>query len=87
MAPDLIEAMTRGQRAGGLPGIGLNVDDCQKTFEELTAKGVEFPQPPSARPYGVEAVCRDNSGNWLVLVENTGAVAGDAEVTAHGATN
>src|SRR6476620_5088261 len=21
------------------------------------------------RPYGVEALCRDNSGNWLVLVE------------------
>jgi hypothetical protein len=30
---------------------------------------VEFPQPPSDRPYGVEAVMRDNSGNWLVLVE------------------
>ncbi|MDQ6727918.1 MAG: VOC family protein, partial [Actinomycetota bacterium] len=24
----------------------------------------------SDRPYGVEAVMRDNSGNWLVLVEN-----------------
>ena len=22
-----------------------------------------------ARPYGVEALIRDNSGNWLVLVE------------------
>ena len=31
--------------------------------------GVEFLQPPSARPYGTEAVCRDNSGNWVVLVE------------------
>jgi hypothetical protein len=26
-------------------------------------------QEPSDRPYGVEAVMRDNSGNWLVLVE------------------
>ena len=26
-------------------------------------------QEPSERPYGVEAVCRDNSGNWMVLVE------------------
>jgi predicted enzyme related to lactoylglutathione lyase len=50
-------------------GLGLNVDDCQKTYEELSARGVEFLQPPSERPYGVEAVCRDNSGNWLVLVE------------------
>ncbi|PZS15086.1 MAG: glyoxalase [Pseudonocardiales bacterium] len=78
--PDLIEAMKRGQSAGGLLGIGLNVDDCQKTFEELTAKGVEFPQPPSTRPYGVEAVCRDNSGNWLILLElakEPGAQDGD----------
>ncbi|MCU1392896.1 MAG: glyoxalase [Ilumatobacteraceae bacterium] len=27
-------------------------------------------QPPSDRPYGVEAVLRDNSGNWLVIVED-----------------
>ena len=50
-------------------GIGLNVDDCRKTYEELVAKGVEFIQEPSERPYGVEALCRDNSGNWMVLVE------------------
>ena len=43
----------------------------QATFEELSAKGVEFIQPPSQRPYGTEALCRDNSGNWLVLVEPT----------------
>ena len=41
----------------------------KKTYEDLSAKGVEFPQPPSDRRYGVEAVMRDNSGNWLVLVE------------------
>jgi predicted enzyme related to lactoylglutathione lyase len=61
--------MQRALDGGGLPGLGMNVDDCQKTFEELSAKGVEFIQPPSARPYGTEALCRDNSGNWLVLVQ------------------
>jgi hypothetical protein len=30
---------------------------------------VEFLQEPSERPYGIEAVMRDDSGNWLVLVE------------------
>jgi hypothetical protein len=49
--------------------LGLRTDDCQKAYEELVAKGVEFTQTPSERPYGVEAVMRDNSGNWLVLVE------------------
>ena len=48
--------MTRAQAEGGLPGVGLNVDDCRKTFEDLTAKGVEFLQEPSERPYGVEAL-------------------------------
>ena len=66
---DLVEAMKRAQGQGGLNGLGLTVDDCEKTYAELQAKGVEFLQPPSARPYGTEAVCRDNSGNWLVLVE------------------
>ena len=50
-------------------GLGLRVDDCRKTYEELAAKGVTFLQEPADRPYGVEAVMRDNSGNWLVLVE------------------
>lgn len=54
---------------GQMGGLGLRVDDCRKTFEELTAKGVTFLQEPAERPYGVEAVMRDNSGNWLVLVE------------------
>ena len=68
--PDhLIEAMRRAQAEGGLPGVGLNVDDCRATYEDLVAKGVEFIQEPQDRPYGVEALMRDNSGNWLVLVE------------------
>ena len=59
----------RAQDEGGLPGIGLNVDDCRATYKALRAKGVEFLQEPEERPYGVEALMRDNSGNWMVLVE------------------
>ena len=69
IAPAMVEAIARAQDEGGMPAVGLNVDDCQRTYEQLSAKGVEFLQPPSKRPYGTEAVCRDNSGNWLVLVE------------------
>ena len=54
---------------GQMGGLGLRVDDCQKTYDELVAKGVDFVQPPADRPYGVEAVMRDCVGNWLVLVE------------------
>ncbi len=69
LSDDLIAAMTRAQAEGGLPGVGLSVDDCRKTFEDLRAKGVEFLQEPEERPYGVEALLRDNSGNWMVIVE------------------
>ena len=69
LSDDLIAAMKRAQAEGGLPGVGLNVDDCHKTYSELAAKGVEFIQEPQDRPYGVEALIRDNSGNWIVLVE------------------
>jgi catechol 2,3-dioxygenase-like lactoylglutathione lyase family enzyme len=55
---------------GSLGAVGLATDDCRKTHEELTAKGVVFIQEPADRPYGVEAILRDNSGNWLVLVEH-----------------
>ena len=68
-SPEMVEAMKRSQDDGGLHGLGMHVDDCQKTYEELSAKGVEFLQKPEERPYGVEALCRDNSGNWVVLVE------------------
>jgi catechol 2,3-dioxygenase-like lactoylglutathione lyase family enzyme len=63
-------AFVRGElEKGQMGGIGLTVDDCRKTYEEFSAKGVTFLQEPSDRPYGVEAVMRDNTGNWLVIVE------------------
>ena len=63
------DAVKRMMAKGTLHGFGIATDDCHKTFAELVAKGVEYIQEPSDRPYGVEAVLRDNSGNWLVLVE------------------
>ena len=67
--PEMADAINRSLDEGGMNGLGLAVDDCRRTFEELSAKGVVFLQEPAERPYGVEAVCRDNSGNWMVLVE------------------
>ena len=69
--PEMAQAVERSLAKGRMGGFGLRTDDCQKTYEELSAQGIEFVQPPSQRPYGVEAVMRDNSGNWLVLVEPT----------------
>ncbi|MFG1925502.1 VOC family protein [Cryptosporangium sp. NPDC048952] len=69
-SPDMVAAINRALDEGGMHGLGMNVDDCRKTFEDLSAKGVEFIQEPEERPYGIEAVARDNSGNWMVLVEH-----------------
>jgi catechol 2,3-dioxygenase-like lactoylglutathione lyase family enzyme len=66
---EMAQAVKRALSNGSMGGFGLSTDDCEKTYEQLSAQGVEFPQPPARRPYGVEAVMRDNSGNWLVLVE------------------
>jgi catechol 2,3-dioxygenase-like lactoylglutathione lyase family enzyme len=63
------EAIRRALANGTMGGFGMSTDDCRKTYEELLAKGVTFIQDPADRPYGVEAILRDNSGNWLVLVE------------------
>jgi len=66
---DAAEFIRRQLGKGQMGGLGLRVDDCRATHQELSAKGVEFLQVPADRPYGVEAVMRDNTGNWLVLVE------------------
>src|SRR5690242_17533540 len=77
--PDAAD-FVRGQlEKGAMGGLGLSVDDCHKTYAELSAKGVTFLQEPADRPYGVEAVMRDNTGNWLVLVESKDFTAQDFE--------
>ncbi|HEX2357442.1 MAG TPA: VOC family protein, partial [Micromonosporaceae bacterium] len=69
MDAEAADFLRRQLQKGQMGGVGLQVDDCRKTHAELVAKGVEFVQEPAERPYGVEAVMRDVSGNWLVLVE------------------
>lgn len=55
----------------GLMGAGVfNTEDCRATYEELKRKGVEFISPPQERPYGVEALFKDNSGNWFSLTQH-----------------
>jgi catechol 2,3-dioxygenase-like lactoylglutathione lyase family enzyme len=63
-------AQLRAIMAKGVLGAGaFHTDDCQKTYEELKAKGVQFMSEPAERPYGIETVFRDNSGNWFSLTQ------------------
>ena len=68
-SPEAADFIRRQLEKGEMHGLGLQVDDCRKTYAELSAKGVTFLQEPADRPYGVEAVMRDISGNWMVLLE------------------
>ena len=47
----------------------LGTDDCQKSYEELKARGVEFTEPPEQRPYGIDSGFRDPSGNSVRLTQ------------------
>src|SRR5262249_38697758 len=63
-------ALLRQLIGSGAIGAGvLEVDDCHKTYEELKAKGVEFVAPPSERFYGIEALFKDDSGNWFSMTQ------------------
>ncbi|TDV42586.1 VOC family protein [Actinophytocola oryzae] len=56
--------------AKGALGVGvLATNDCRKSYQELSDKGVVFLQEPVERPYGVEATFRDDSGNVYSLTE------------------
>jgi catechol 2,3-dioxygenase-like lactoylglutathione lyase family enzyme len=68
LSPDYVAALDRALDDGGTFAIGLRVEDCRTTVAELEANGVEVLNQPEDRPYGVEALIRDNTGNWLVLV-------------------
>jgi catechol 2,3-dioxygenase-like lactoylglutathione lyase family enzyme len=43
--------------------------DCEAAYEDLKGKGVEFISPPQDKFYGIEAIFKDNSGNWFSLTQ------------------
>ena len=60
----------RSLMATGFAGtIFLSTDDCQASYEELKARGVEFTEEPEERPYGIDSGFRDPSGNSFRLTQ------------------
>lgn len=63
-------AQVRELMAKGFAGaVFLTTDDCQASYQELSARGVEFTEKPEERPYGVDAGFRDPSGNSFRLTQ------------------
>ena len=61
-AAEVRALVTKGRTAGNL---FFTTDDCQKTYEELKARGVEFTEPPTDRGYGIDCGLRDPFGNYI----------------------
>src|SRR5437588_9406955 len=49
--------------------VGFTTDNCQKTYEQLKARGVEFTQEPVEREYGTDIGLRDPFGNKVRIVQ------------------
>jgi len=54
--------LTKGATGGHL---FFTTDDAHKTYNELRAKGVEFTEEPTERPYGIDCGLRDPFGNHI----------------------
>lgn len=47
-----------GKQAGSYPLCSLSTTDCNKTYEEMSRRGVEFIQKPDQKPWGIDALAK-----------------------------
>lgn len=64
-AETIADLMKKGAFGAGV----FETANCQKTYEDLKARGVEFLSPPKDEFYGVEAVFKDPFGNWFSMTQ------------------
>ncbi|MGY5052339.1 VOC family protein [Streptomyces sp. 900105755] len=69
--PESAEALRRLVAKGVMGAGAFRTDDCRGDYETFRARGVEFVQEPKERPYGIEAIFRDDNGNWYSLTERS----------------
>ncbi|HEX6323129.1 MAG TPA: VOC family protein [Vicinamibacterales bacterium] len=54
-------------RIGTSQPVTFQTSDLQKTYETLSARGVEFTAPPTSQHWGSYATFKDSEGNQFVL--------------------
>jgi uncharacterized glyoxalase superfamily protein PhnB len=74
--PPIMDDATREQVmevvAKGFAGtVFLTTENCQESYEQLKARGVEFTEAPHKMPYGIDSGFRDPSGNSVRLTQVT----------------
>lgn len=58
---------------GTNPTAILYTDDCRATYDQLKSRGVEFVEPPTQRPFGLQAIFKDLYGNSYALRQRSAA--------------
>jgi catechol 2,3-dioxygenase-like lactoylglutathione lyase family enzyme len=79
-AEQVREMVSKGATGGHL---FFTTTDCRKTYNELRAKGVEFTEEPTERPYGIDCGLRDPFGNHIRFSQPL-AVAAPVSASAKG---
>lgn len=54
-------------RIGTFVNTSWDVDNIEKTYAELSERGVEFVGPPQRQPWGSFAIMKDSEGNSICL--------------------
>lgn len=54
-------------RIGTFINSSWEVDNVEKTYDALLAKGVEFTAPPNKQSWGTSVIMKDSEGNSIVL--------------------
>jgi predicted enzyme related to lactoylglutathione lyase len=75
--PDKAVVLVLGPRHGERPtpphpslptaNVFFYTEDLQQTYQELSARGVQFPQPPVRQPFGWWSLFADPDGNRFAL--------------------
>jgi predicted enzyme related to lactoylglutathione lyase len=63
----IVKPMMPEHRIGGFMNMSFVADDVQKTYDELSARGVQFTQAPKTEQWGTSAIFKDPDGNTFVL--------------------
>ncbi len=69
MKPEMVDHIKAVLDADAMPGGVWKTDDCEKAYEEMKRKGIEFIKKPTKEFYGIEALFRDGCGNWYSLTQ------------------
>jgi predicted enzyme related to lactoylglutathione lyase len=63
----LFTAEGEEKRVGSFMNLSYACDDIEQTYQELSARGVEFEGPPEKQPWGTYAKFKDSEGNSFVM--------------------